>query len=250
MKKIIRPLVGLIQRSFQQAAQPVPFVGTQPFIISKHRNIMALYDLTPEIGSQHFIASTATVIGDVELASQCVVWYGAVLRGDLNGIRILNRVIIGERSVLHTAASLPNGMPAVLSIGNNVMVQNDCTLYSCTIGDNCFIGYRSIILEGAKLEDGAVLAPGTVVPPGRLIPSNQLWAGNPAQYVRDIEDKDLSQLSYVIGNQFAIAREHDYEYLPYNSAYLQKENSPEDSNPELVATLRQFENWEEGQVKL
>jgi carbonic anhydrase/acetyltransferase-like protein (isoleucine patch superfamily) len=86
--------------------------------------------------------------------------------------RILNSVVIGERSVLHTAASLPNGMPATLSIGNNVLIQNDCTLYSCTIGDNCSIGYKSIILEGAKLEDGAVLAPNTVVPPGRLIPAN------------------------------------------------------------------------------
>lgn len=102
--------------------------------------------------------------------------------------RLMNFVIVGERSVIHTANSLPNGMPAQVSVGNKTMIQNDCTLYSCTIGENCFIGYKSVILEGAKLEDGVVLGPKTVVPPGRIIPANQLWAGNPAQYVRDVQE--------------------------------------------------------------
>lgn len=86
--------------------------------------------------------------------------------------RLLHFVIIGERVVIHTAASLPNGMPAEVTIGFETMIQNDCTLYSCSIGNKCFVGYKSVVLEGARVEDGAILAPKTVVPPGRVIPAN------------------------------------------------------------------------------
>lgn len=81
-------------------------------------------------------------------------------------------VSIGERSVIHTATSLPTGIPAEVSIGNFVVVQNNCSLYSCTIGSNVLIGHRSVVLEGSKIENGAAIGPNSVVPPGRIIPAN------------------------------------------------------------------------------
>ncbi|KAM3133485.1 hypothetical protein pb186bvf_014489 [Paramecium bursaria] len=207
--------------------------------LSTHRSVLALYDLQPAIGAFSYLAPNVTIAGEVTTGSYCAIWYGVVIRGDLNQVSIMNSVVIGERTVIHTATALPNGLPAMVSIGNKTVIQNDCTLYSCTIDDECFIGYKSIILEGAKLESGVVLAPHTVVPPGRLIPANQLWAGNPAQYIRDIEEKDLGQNLYVNQNNILAASMHKYEFLQQNSAYLQKENTQDDIDPEYVeASLR------------
>ena len=88
--------------------------------------------------------------------------------------------------MLHTAPSLPTGQNAKLSIGRNTYVGADCTLYSCTVGDDVVIGDKSVVLEGARIENGAQLLPGTVVPPGRLIPTKQLWGGNPCVFVKDL----------------------------------------------------------------
>ena len=93
-------------------------------------------------------------------------------------------MLIGDNCVLHTAASLPTGLPAYLDIAGSSIVQSGCTLYSCSIGKGCFIGANSVILEGAKLEDGAVLLPNSVVPPGRVVPANQVWGGNPIKFIR------------------------------------------------------------------
>lgn len=99
----------------------------------------------------------------------------------------MNFSSIGDNSVIHTAASLPTGMPAKVYVGYNVTIGSHCTLYSCHIEDDVFIGDGCVILEGARIEKGAMLAPGTVVPPGRLIPAKQLWAGNPCEYVKDLD---------------------------------------------------------------
>lgn len=83
----------------------------------------------------------------------------------------MNFSSVGEGTVIHTAASLPTGMPAAVHIGYNVTIGPKCTLYSCYVGDDSFIGDHSVILEGARLENGCMIAPGSVVPPGRLIPA-------------------------------------------------------------------------------
>ena len=72
-------------------------------------------------------------------------------------------------------------MKIKISLGNNVNIENNCTLYSCTIDDGVLIGFKSIVLEGARIERGAVIGPNSVVPPGRLIPGGQLWVGNPVE---------------------------------------------------------------------
>jgi len=197
--------------------------------LSRHRNLMALYDLSPMILLDTYIAPNATVVGEVLVGNESSVWYGAVLRGDMNAIRVGNNTSIGDNTVIHTAASLPTGIPASVNIGNYVNIQNNCTLYSCTIDDECLIGFKSIILEGAKIERGSVIGPNSVVPPGRLIPSHQLWAGNPVEYVRDLTKGDIQWLRFSMKQNSHVAFNHKYEFLGYQNNYLLKENTKEET---------------------
>lgn len=199
--------------------------------LSRHRNIMALYDLSPVILLDTYIAPNCTIVGDVIIGNETSVWYGAVIRGDTNAVRIGNNSTIGDNTVIHTASSLPTGIPASVNIGNFVNVQNNCTLYSCTIDDECLIGFKSVILEGVKIERGSVIGPNSVVPPGRLIPSHQLWAGNPVEYIRDLSKAEIQSLIHTVKQNLQVAMDHKYEFLPYKSAYLLKENSENDLNP-------------------
>lgn len=81
-------------------------------------------------------------------------------------------------------------MVAELDIGGNSIIQSGCTLYSCEIGENVFIGSNSVILEGAKIDNQAIILPNSVVPPGRLIPAQQVWGGNPIKYIRNAKDQE------------------------------------------------------------
>lgn len=107
-----------------------------------------------------------------------------------NNLRLHRNVFIGDNCVLHTAASLPTGIPAILKVQADVVVQAGCTLYSCIINDKAFIGYNSVILEGAIIEEGAIILPNSVVPPGRVVPAKQVWGGNPIKCIRFAKDQE------------------------------------------------------------
>ena len=129
--------------------------------------------------------------------------------------RINNFTSVGDNTVIHTAASLPTGMPAKVYIGFNVTIGSKCTLYSCHIEDDVMIGDGCVVLEGARIEKGAQLAPGSVVPPGRLIPAKQLWAGNPVEYVKDLDIGEVwSNYSYSYVNT-ALGDYHRSEFLSW-----------------------------------
>lgn len=110
---------------------------------------------------------------------------------------------------------------------SNVAVQPGCTIYSSKIGSDVFIGANSVIMEGSILENGCIIAPNSVVPPGRVVPSRQMWGGNPIKYIRDVEDRDIQTLKTFIQGEFTRTYSIVYQYLPFNNAYLLKENSAE-----------------------
>jgi carbonic anhydrase/acetyltransferase-like protein (isoleucine patch superfamily) len=147
-----------------------------------------------------------------------------VIRGDINRVEVMMFASIGENTVLHTAPSLPTGMPANLKVGCNTVVGSDCTLYSCQIGNDVVIGDKCVILEGAKIENGAQIAAGSVVPPGRLIPTKQLWGGNPCMFIKDLNVAEtwanytMSYVHHFLGDA------HKAEFSPWNAAYLKKES--------------------------
>ena len=135
---------------------------------------------------------------------------------------------IGDNTVIHTAASLPTGMSAKVYIGNNVTVGAHCTLYSCHIEDDVRIGDNVVILEGARIEFGAQIASGSVIPPGRLIPAKQLWAGNPVEYVKDLDiGEHWANYSYSYVTT-ALGDAHRMEFTTWPSNYLLKPSTRED----------------------
>lgn len=139
---------------------------------------------------------------------------------------------VGDNCVLHTAAALPTGMSAVLHIGNNCTIGAGSTLYSCHVEDDVVIGDKSVILEGARIEKSAQIAPGSVVPPGRLIPTKQLWGGNPVKFIKDLDIGEVwanYTKSYV---NSALSDAVKNEFTPWNSAYIQRESTLTDVDPD------------------
>lgn len=190
---------------------------------SRHRQIMNLENKMPTIAHDSWIAPNATVIGDVEVGNDSSVWYGSVIRGDLNPIKIGFCTNIQDRTVIHTSSATTPGLTPGTSIGSHVTVGHSCTLYSCTIEHNVLVGMGSIVLDGALVESNAILAAGTVVPPGRRIPAGQMWAGNPAKYVRDVSDDERDELKLQAERYQELARTHSDEFLPYGTVHLDAE---------------------------
>jgi carbonic anhydrase/acetyltransferase-like protein (isoleucine patch superfamily) len=159
--------------------------------------------LTPKIDACAFIAPGAVVIGDVEIGPESSIWFGCVLRGDVNKIRIGARTNIQDGTVIHVASrSQPartgpqapppsKGFPTV--IGDNVTVGHMTLLHACTVESNAFVGMKSIVMDGAKIESGGMLAAGALLTAGKIIGKNQLWAGSPAKFWRDLTSEDKVQ---------------------------------------------------------
>lgn len=143
--------------------------------------IQTLQGKTPHIGEGTFVAPTAAVVGDVEIGDGSSVWYSAVIRGDVNRIRIGNRVSIQDGCCLHTS-----GGDAYIEIGNNVTVGHNATLHGCKIGDDVLIGMGSTFLDNSVVESGSVVAAGALVLSRTRIPSGELWGGVPAKFIKKI----------------------------------------------------------------
>ena len=189
---------------------------------TKHRSLVALYDLWP-IHLRAYIAPSASLIGEVKVGLESAVYDGCVIRGDINSVTILDYSFIMPNTVIHTAASLPTGNSAEVNIGMNCIIGPRCTLYSCTIDDYVQVGGGSVILEGARLEKGCVVGAGSVVPPGRLIPSKQLWAGNPVRYVRDLYEPDEIHFRDTLALEGANAETYFMQFEEYGHAHMHDE---------------------------
>ncbi len=131
-------------------------------------------------------------------------------------------------------------MSAAVEIGENVTIKSHCTLHSCHIEQDAYIGERCVILEGARVEAGAMLAPGSVVPPGRLIPAKQMWAGNPVEYVKDLDIGEAWSnytLSYINAN---LGDVHKNEFTLWPSNYLKRETTADDAEPQVEDYAAQY----------
>ena len=125
-----------------------------------------------------FIASSATVIGDVRIGANASIWYGAVCRGDINHICIGEGTNIQDNAVLH----LENDLPCV--VGKHVTVGHKAILHACTVEDDVLIGMGAIVLNGAVIKKGAVIGAGAVVKENQIVEENSLWVGIPAKQVK------------------------------------------------------------------
>lgn len=202
---------------------------------------------TPTLAPDTYLAPDAVVVGDVDLYDRVSVWSGAVIRGDLNSIRINAFSSVGDRSVIHAARSSPTGLPASTTIGRHVVIGQSCLLRSCQVQHEAVIGDRSVLLEGSIVEGQTVLAPGSVVPPGRLIPRGQLWSGAPARFVRDLTPDEKAGIKELAESLFPLADERQGEVLPSSEAYRDAEAVREQliaQSPEYKALLSGWEDTE------
>jgi len=136
-------------------------------------------------------------------------------------------------------------------LGNHVIIQSNCSLYSCIIENEAYIGAKLVIMDGCRVEKGAIIKPNSVVPPGRLIPARQVWGGNPVEYIRDATDSEQFANFAQSYTHFELGRAHMDEFTPWNTSYLQKESTKEDvdlKNEDLVYSYLK-ENMYEWRVK-
>jgi carbonic anhydrase/acetyltransferase-like protein (isoleucine patch superfamily) len=144
--------------------------------------IMAYQGKAPRIGNNVFIAPTAAVIGDVEIADGVSIWYGAVIRGDLASIRIGADTNIQDNCTIH----VDRGRPAV--IGQSVVVGHNAVVHGCTIEDQCLIGINAVVLNGAQIRRGSIVAAGAVVLEDQMVGPLELAAGMPARVRKQLPD--------------------------------------------------------------
>jgi carbonic anhydrase/acetyltransferase-like protein (isoleucine patch superfamily) len=155
---------------------------------------MALYELdgkAPQLGEGAWVADSAQVIGSVELGANASVWFGVVIRGDTEKIRIGRNTNVQDGSVLHA----DEGVPLVL--GDNVSVGHQVMLHGCTIGDGSLIGIQAVILNNAKIGRNCIVGAGSVVTEGKEFPDNSLIFGSPAKLVRTLDDKGLQMIAHI-----------------------------------------------------
>ncbi len=164
--------------------------------------ILAFAGKTPKIGHNVFIAPTAVVIGDVEIGDGASVWYGAVLRGDMEAIRIGADTNIQDNSTVHT----DRGHPTV--IGARVTVGHHAVIHGCTIDDHCLIGIGALVLSGAAIGRGSVVAAGAVVREGQIVASGTLVAGIPAAVKRRLAEDEQRRLHQPTETYKELARAH------------------------------------------
>ena len=159
-------------------------------------SIRAFKNIWPQLANGAYIDPDATVIGDVHLGEHCSVWPGAVIRGDVNSIRIGDYTNIQDNSVLHVTHQNEAFTGAPLSIGNYVTVGHAVVLHGCTVHDFCLIGMQSTILDNAIIEPYVIVGAGSLVSPNKRLESGYLYVGSPARKVRPLTEQEKEFLKY------------------------------------------------------
>lgn len=159
--------------------------------------IKSVRGFTPKIGKNVFLADNATVIGDTEIGDDCSIWFNTVLRGDVNSIRIGNRVNIQDGTVLHTLYQ-----KSTIHIGNNVSIGHNATIHGATIEDNVLIGIGATVLDHAVVGSNSIIAANALVLTGTKIEPNSVYAGVPAKKVKDIEPQQTKEMIEKIANNY------------------------------------------------
>lgn len=151
----------------------------------------------PQVPPTTYVDETALIIGQVTLGADSSIWPMAVLRGDIQQIRIGDRTSIQDGSVIHvTHAGRFNAQGFPTHVGNDVIVGHRVVLHGCTLKDHCLIGMGAIVMDGAIVHSNVIVGAGSVVPPHRELEEGCLWLGNPARKIRKITEEEYEFLRY------------------------------------------------------
>ena len=159
-------------------------------------------DEEPLYGPDVFVAPTAVVIGDVQMDEGSSLWYGGVLRGDINSIKIGKFSNLQDGVIGHLADDYP------LVVGQYVTVGHGAVIHACEIGDECLIGMNSTVLDGAKIGKQSIVAAGSLVPAGMEVPAGSLVAGVPAKIKKQLTEEERGGLKKWAVKYLAVAKAH------------------------------------------
>ncbi|MCP9448093.1 MAG: gamma carbonic anhydrase family protein [Nitrospira sp.] len=163
--------------------------------------IRAFQGILPKIPQSAFIDETAVVIGDVVLGEACSVWFHAVIRGDVNYIRIGDRTNVQDLSLLHVTHDTHP-----LMIGSDVTIGHHVVLHGCTIHDRVLVGMGAIVMDGAVIGEDSIVGAGALVTQGTIVPPKSLILGSPAKVKRSVTDKELAWIKESADNYVRYAR--------------------------------------------
>ena len=154
----------------------------------------------PRIARDAFIAPTAVIIGDVEIGARASVWFGCVLRGDTNSIRVGAGTNIQDGTIVHCNHLPAGGDPGApgyrTTIGAGITIGHMAMLHACTLEDGCFVGMRAAVIDGAVIESRAMVAAGAMITPGKRVREGELWAGSPAKLMRRLTAEEIASFTY------------------------------------------------------
>lgn len=159
--------------------------------------IRSVRGFTPQIGENAFLAENATIIGDVVIGDDCSIWYNTVLRGDVNSIRIGDRVNIQDGSVIHTLYE-----KSVTIIGDDVSIGHNVTIHGAKIENGALIGIGAVVLDHAVIGEGAIIAAGSVVLSGTQVEAGSIYAGVPAKFVKKVDPEQSKEINQKIAKNY------------------------------------------------
>jgi carbonic anhydrase/acetyltransferase-like protein (isoleucine patch superfamily) len=157
----------------------------------------------PEVSGKAFIAAGAVVVCDVRIEEYASVWYGCVVRGDVQQIVVGARSNIQDGVIIHATTG---GIPTL--IGADVTIGHSAVLHACTIEDGAFVGIGARVLDGATVMSGGMLAAGAVLTPRKIVRSGELWAGNPAKLLRNLNDSECAGMKRNVLRYMALAEHY------------------------------------------
>ena len=164
--------------------------------------ILPVEDNFPKWGKTCFIAPNATIVGDVIMGDECSIWFNTVVRGDVNSIRIGNKVNIQDGAVIHCTFKRTKTL-----IGNNVSIGHNAIVHGCQVHDNVLIGMGAIIMDNAVIHNNTIIAAGAVVLEGTICEQGAVYAGIPAKKVKDIStEKVEGEINRIANNYVGYAK--------------------------------------------
>ena len=164
---------------------------------------MAVYQLdtlTPRIADTAWVADSAQVIGNVELADDASVWFGVIMRGDNEPMRVGRGSNIQDGSMVHSDPGFP------MTLGENVTIGHQVMLHGCTIGDGSLIGIKSVVMNGAKIGRNCLVGAGSLVTEGKEFPDGSMIMGAPAKVVRELTPEQIAGLQRAAAHYVANAQ--------------------------------------------
>jgi len=171
--------------------------------------ILPVKGISPQMGDNCFIAPNATIVGDVVMGNECSVWFNAVIRGDVNSIRIGNKVNVQDGAVIHCTYEKTKAI-----IGNNVSIGHNAIVHGCVIDDNVLIGMGAIVMDNARVGSNSIIAAGAVVLEGTVVEAGSIYAGVPAKKVKTISQEMIKgEINRIADN-----------YLMYSSWFSHPQN--------------------------